>query len=140
MNKTVCEYGGQRLTVDEYKRRNGVKAFERILKQLATDCASFQGGLCMLTGAQCSVLNDGFPSQQNRRCTYYERYVLPADKQTQADYMSVMEGGKVEARNMTECKRCIQPFKRRASNQIYCENCRIERRKESKRKSYHKSR
>lgn len=127
MSKVImCNYGGKTMPVEEYKQRKGVKQFEKSLKNLAKGCASFSAGkLCTKTGRTCNVFNDQyFPTQQKRRCSYFERFLLPADEQSMSDYYSVMQGGKVLTKDVITCSECKQPFERNSNSQKYCFECR----------------
>lgn len=140
-NKTICMYDNKVMTVAEYKQRRGVAEFERKLRTLA-----FQSALCQVdktdvtTGEQYSIFNEGFPTHENRRCLYFEKYVLPSDPKLEADYWSVFQGGKVSGGIMKgDCNRCSQQFIKRAGNQIYCESCQVYRERERKRAAYHRA-
>lgn len=140
-DKTVCMYDGKRMTVTEYLNKPGVKSFESQLRKLA-----YESALCNSDGTGVDgsdlypPLREGFPTHPNRRCTYFETHVLPMDKNLEADYWNVFQGGKVSQSVMTgTCKRCGQSFTKRSSNQVYCDSCREYQDKERKREYYHRT-
>ncbi|MFC4387748.1 hypothetical protein ACFOZ1_07960 [Gracilibacillus marinus] len=141
MTDKQCMYDGKVMTILEYKRKQAVSQFEQRLTQLSKSCASQQhDGTCVITGEQCSVLNDGFPTHQNRRCLYFEQSVLPADNATFKDYFAIMQGDKVQSVTYDgTCRRCQEEFLKKAKNQLYCASCASYLAKERKRKYYHKT-
>lgn len=134
-----CMYNGKQITVSEYLKKPGVKTFESKLKALAYKSALCQSGGKSVYGDTYPPLREGHPTQQNRRCIYFETHVLPMDKNVEADYWNVFLGGKVgESTQSGECRRCLQSFSKYASNQVYCKHCKNYLDLEKKRNYYHR--
>jgi len=139
MDKTICVYDGQTMSVSDYLSKRGVSLFESQLRKLARKSA-----LCNADGTAVGgsglypPLREGFPTHQGRRCLYFERNVLPQDKNLEADYWAIFQGGKVSQSVMIGiCKRCEQDFIKQAKNKVYCDDCVRYRDRERKRKYYH---
>src|SRR5699024_9862430 len=94
-DNTACMYDGKQMSVTEYLRKPEVKAFERKLRKLAYESALCNAdGTSVDDGETYPPLREGFPTQQGRRCMYFEKHVLPMDKDVQADYWNLFQGGK----------------------------------------------
>jgi hypothetical protein len=105
-------------------------------KYVEKSCANYDSdGKCLLetsTGDRtCFYFQDGF-----KRCPYAESCVIPADPDLEIRYMAALNS---DQDGTAFCSRCKSRFNKRG-RAIYCEKCREQVRKETKRKSARKIR
>jgi hypothetical protein len=133
LKNTLCEYNGKEITVAEYLKKPGVKEFEKALVKKAPECSMYRDGNCSKSDSPCKIRNEGFPTHPKRRCTVFERMVLPEDSKLQADYWSVFEGDGLETKKKRSCDRCHKPIEADSPNRKYCSGCKRLAERDSKR-------
>jgi hypothetical protein len=121
--KFPCIYDNKRITVAEYLEKPEVKRFEAKLHDCAKECACFRDGICAFSDEQCKVLNEGFPTHTSRRCTYFERMVLPANERLYAEYWTVAQGGKLQTVAERQCVKCGVYIEMTSPRRKYCDGC-----------------
>jgi hypothetical protein len=96
---------------------------KEIKKLIKTSCANYIDGQCALFGKECTLIDGGeyrgkkIPVTDNN-CSYFEKYVLPADKVLEAMY----QGKEIMSKN---CQGCGKGFNSVSNRAVYCsDNCR----------------
>ncbi|USK27365.1 hypothetical protein LIT32_18020 [Bacillus sp. CMF21] len=107
---------------------------KEIKKLIKTSCSNYVDGQCALFGRECPLIDGGtyrgkkIPVTDNS-CSYFELYVLPADKALEAEYHGKETLSK-------KCKGCGKGFNSVANRAVYCgDNCR----KSARRSTYVKA-
>ena len=123
MSNFQCFYDGKQITVTDYLVQPNVNRFELNLRDQAKECANYVGGICNVTGEQCKILNQGFPTHTSRRCIYFERMVLPANERLHAEYWTVAQGGKLQTIAERQCVKCGVYIEMTSPRRKYCDVC-----------------
>jgi hypothetical protein len=96
---------------------------KEIKKLIKTSCANYTDGRCALFGKECPLIDGGeyrgkkIPVTDNS-CSYFEKFVLPADKALEAKY----HGKGVMSK---KCKGCRTSFNSVSNRAVYCgDKCR----------------
>jgi len=76
-------------------------------------------------------------NEQERRCSYFEQAVLPADPFLEVEYWGSL--GKTSS-NVGTCENCGEQIVKTSASKKYCDYCSDKRKKQSTRDSVQKSR
>lgn len=110
---------------------------------IKSECANYftdSGGkgeiknYCCLIDKQCVFYSE----EKNPRCKYFEQSVLPLNPELEFKYRKERKLSTLQIQKT--CKQCLQSFIPKKQNEKYCEDCKLQRKKEQTKLSVQKYR